>query len=240
MGYYPIGLLPSLKALLLTSILFLGPIFEAGIAEGSWRSWIRLRGLSTLWTDLPTYRNLIAGPLTEELLFRSASLPLFILSPASLWTTFLIPPLVFGLAHIHHIYEFRLVHPSVSLLHAVLRSVVQLLYTSLFGSYATFIYLRTGSLMAVVLCHAFCNWMGLPRFWGRLEGGGAETIIGPDVGHDRGRRDENQPPPPTPVTAMELGISWTVAYYLLLVVGAVGFYKYFWVLTDGGNALIGF
>ncbi|KFY20565.1 hypothetical protein V491_03617, partial [Pseudogymnoascus sp. VKM F-3775] len=100
MGYHPTGLLPSLKAILLTATLFLGPLFESAIVEGNWRSWIRLDGLTTLWTDLPTYRNLVAGPVTEELLFRSASLPLFLLSPASLRTTFLLPPLVFGLAHI--------------------------------------------------------------------------------------------------------------------------------------------
>jgi len=244
MGLYPSGLLESAKTLLLTSILFLGPLFEAGLAEGAWRSWIRLRGLTTLWTDLPTRRNLLAGPLTEEVLFRACSLPLFLLTPlsASATTLFLLPPLIFGLAHIHHIYEFRLLHPSVPLQHAILRSLVQLTYTSLFGSFATFIYLRTGSLLAVVLCHAFCNWMGLPRVWGRVEGGGAESVMGPDVG--QGKRDEDEPqigPLLGPLGEnRELGIAWTVAYYLLLVVGAVGFYKYFWVLTESGNALVEF
>jgi prenyl protein peptidase len=236
MGYYPAGLLPSLKALILTAILFLGPLFEAGIVEGSWRTWVRLRGISTLWHDLPTYRNLVAGPVTEELLFRSASLPLFLLSPATLQTTFLVPPLVFGLAHIHHIYEFRVMHPSVPLLHAVLRSVIQLLYTTLFGSYATFLYLRTGSLLTVILCHAFCNWMGLPRFWGRVEGGGAESVMGPDSGGDQGKRDESE----GPSSRVKLGIFWTIAYYTLLVIGAVGFYKYLWVLTESGSALLEF
>src|ERR1039457_7364754 len=32
-------------------------------------------------------------------------------------------------------------------------------YTTLF---------RPGSLLSVILVHAFCNWMGFPRFWGRL------------------------------------------------------------------------
>ncbi|OBT48218.1 hypothetical protein VE00_00934 [Pseudogymnoascus sp. WSF 3629] len=236
MGYHPTGLLPSLKALLLTAILFLGPLFESGIVEGNWRSWVRLRGLTTLWHDLPTYRNLVAGPVTEEVLFRSASLPLFILSPASLRTTFLLPPLVFGLAHIHHIYEFRISNPSAPLLLGVIRSVVQLMYTTLFGSFATFLYLRTGSLVAVILCHTFCNWMGLPRFWGRVEGGGAESVMGPDSGGGQGRRDESQ----GPESGAQLGVGWTVAYYTLLVVGAVGFYKYFWVLTESSNGLLEF
>lgn len=79
--------------------------------------------------------------------------------------------------------------------------------------------------------------MGLPRFWGRLEGGGAETIIGPDVGADQDGRDEGQVLFRAP---KELGVSWTVAYYTLLVTGAVGFYKYFWILTESGNALAEF
>ncbi|KFY25499.1 hypothetical protein V493_04638 [Pseudogymnoascus sp. VKM F-4281 (FW-2241)] len=236
MGYHPAGLLPSLRALLLTAILFLGPLFESGIVEGNWRSWSRLRGITTLWHDLPTFRNLVAGPITEELLFRSASLPIFLLSPASLRTTFLVPPLVFGLAHFHHIYEFRISNPSAPLLLGVIRSVIQLMYTTLFGSYATFVYLRTGSLLAVILCHTFCNWMGLPRFWGRVEGGGAESVMGPDSGGDQGKRGDSQ----GSESAAELGILWTIAYYTILVVGAVGFYRYLWLLTESDNRLLDF
>ena len=59
MGCHPTGLLPSFKALLLTAILFLGPLFESAIVEGNWCSWVCLRGLTTLWNDLPTYRNLV-------------------------------------------------------------------------------------------------------------------------------------------------------------------------------------
>jgi prenyl protein peptidase len=78
-------------------------------------------------------------------------------------------PSVFGLAHLHHFYEFRITNPRVPLAAAVARSVFQLAYTSLFGMYATFIFIRTGSLPAVILIHTFCNYMGLPRVWGSLE-----------------------------------------------------------------------
>lgn len=38
----------------------------------------------------------------------------------------------------------------------------------------------------------------------------------------------------------ELGIGWTVAYYVLLVAGAVLFWQGLWRLTESGNALAKF
>jgi prenyl protein peptidase len=35
-------------------------------------------------------------------------------------------------------------------------------YTSIFGSYAVYAFIRTGSVAAVTISHAYCNWMGLP------------------------------------------------------------------------------
>jgi prenyl protein peptidase len=60
LGYFPIGFYESAKALLLTAILFIGPLFEAGIAEGKWRDWIRLRGLNACIRGWIGYRNYVA------------------------------------------------------------------------------------------------------------------------------------------------------------------------------------
>lgn len=156
------------------------------------------------------------GPLTEEILFRSAAIPLMLLARTSLTKTIFVSPLVFGLAHLHHLYEFRLTHPRVPLAAAVLRSVFQLGYTTLFGAYATFVYLRTGSLLAVCGMHVLCNSMGLPRVrgavMGRGSGGGGEWV---------------------PVARR-----WSVAYYVLLVVGAAAWWKGLWALTESGHALV--
>ena len=35
-------------------------------------------------------------------------------------------------------------------------------YTTVFGWYATHIFLRTGHLAGAVAVHTFCNWMGFP------------------------------------------------------------------------------
>ena len=146
-----------------------------------------------------------------------------------------ITPLYFGIAHIHHCYEFKLTHPKVPLLPAVLRTLFQFGYTSIFGFYASFIMLRTGNLPAAIIVHTFCNWMGLPRFWGRVE---APVAIG---AADVNRKDD--------VTTVEgsavvhdhdgaLHVGWTVAYYTLLVGGAFMFYRNLWSLTASPNALV--
>jgi len=231
LGYFPVGFEETVKAVALTSCLFLGPLFEAGIVECRWRDWIRLRGLDAIVSGWIGWRNIVAGPITEEALFRSASVPLLLLSRTSDTTIIFLTPLIFGLAHVHHFYEFRLTHPHTPVIGALLRSLLQLTYTTLFGGYATFLYLRTGSLLSVVLVHAFCNWMGFPRFWGRVSGG--ETVVGPDLGEEK--RDKNNYP--GKFRDGQLGLGWTLSYYFLLIVGAVGWWKLLWPLTESESAL---
>lgn len=247
MGYWPVGLGESLKALALTALLFLGPLFEYLVVEAGWRDWLALEPVERVWREITAWRNIVAvglppspplnsysfrvtqvtqsntsltiilnpqGPLTEEVLFRSASVPLMVLARTTLTKTIFVSPLVFGLAHVHHLYEFRVTHPGVPFAAALLRSVFQLGYTTLFGAYATFVFLRSGSVLAVFGIHVLCNCMGLPRVWGRVEG------------WDRTRG------------AVALGMGWSVAYYVLLVVGAVGWWRQLWVLTKSGNALV--
>jgi hypothetical protein len=60
LGYLPVGLVESGRALLLTAILFMGPLFGAGIVEGRWRGWIRLQGLDAVVSGWIGYRNMVA------------------------------------------------------------------------------------------------------------------------------------------------------------------------------------
>ena len=202
------------------------------------------------------------GPVSEEFLFRSLLMPLALLTPTSPARALLLTPLYFGLAHLHHLYEFRLTHPRVPLFPCVLRTLAQFAYTTLFGWYASFVFVRTGSLPAAVLAHAFCNWMGLPRVWGRVEGldrqasgvVGAVDGVGRTVGQGTtvkstgaGRGQKNQArlgrDPSAPYAEMEqdeagrLIIWWTIAYYVLLVGGALAFWKGLWPLTESPRRL---
>lgn len=45
-----------------------------------------------------------------------------------------------------------------------------LTYTTLFGWVSAFLYVRTGFVVAAILCHAFCNFMGVPQFGDALTG----------------------------------------------------------------------
>ncbi|KPM36896.1 hypothetical protein AK830_g9678 [Neonectria ditissima] len=219
MGYWPVGLGEASRALWLTALLFAGPLFESLVVDGAARQWTTLQPLKELWVDWPTWRNMVAGPVTEECLFRSAAVPLLLRAGASLTGTIFLSPLVFGLAHLHHFYEFRITHPQTPLPVAAARSILQLSYTSLFGAYATFLFLRTGSLLAVILVHAFCNCMGLPRFWGSVD---------PYWLYDRDS------------AAASSRKIWTAAYYVLLVCGLVAWCRNLYLLTETPMALARF
>jgi prenyl protein peptidase len=156
--------------------------------------------------------------------------PLHVLGHFS-WTQIVfLTPLYFGIAHLHHLYEFRITHPEVSLVISVLRSLFQFTYTSLFGFFAAWVYIRTGNVYTCILAHTFCNWMGLPRFYGRV-GVEAGMPIGPPAVNKK--NDEQNVAP----AYQGKGPLWTVAYYIILVAGATGFYWLLIPLTESKHAL---
>lgn len=161
----------------------------------------------------------IQGPVTEECLFRSAAVPLLLLSKMSLIKIVFLTPLVFGAAHLYHFYESRITSPNTPLSIAVVRAIVQLVYTTIFGAYATFLYLRTGSLLAVILVHAMCNALGIRFIWGYAQ------------------------PYWMPLRAQEsrlILLKWTVPYYCLLIGGAVVWWRSLFSLTESELAMAHF
>ena len=122
-------------------------------------SFFREAGPSSKWGKA---RDLLVAPLAEELVFRGCMvMPLLKsgLSPvASAWTA----PMFFGTAHLHH--AVLKIREGVNPKSVILMTLFQFAYTTLFGAYAAHAYIRTGSILAVFLCHSFCNYMGLPDF----------------------------------------------------------------------------
>ena len=115
-----------------------------------------------------TLRNLVVAPLTEEVVFRACMVPVLEAAlgerkmPARTLTTAvsIVAPLFFGFAHVHHaVLKLRQGQTRSQVL---LATTFQFAYTSIFGAYVSYVYLRTRCLTAIVLCHAFCNAMGLP------------------------------------------------------------------------------
>jgi len=261
LGWWPVLSLDILRIQLLTATLFAGPLYERVLASGRWRAHITGRPLLAELRGLAGWRNYVVGPVSEELLFRTLLVPLGLLAAAaddSPAKTVLLTPLFFAVAHVHHLYEVRLAQPRVPLAVAVAQTLLQLAYTTLFGWFASFVFVRTGSAVGVMLAHSFCNWMGLPRVWGRLDGlegkAGEGERMGVlrarsgsfvrtrsglrrdqvDGGRAKSRRDGKGK------EIRELHVAWTVVYYLLLVAGAVGFSFGLWPLTESENALARF
>ncbi|XP_072495335.1 CAAX prenyl protease 2 isoform X3 [Notamacropus eugenii] len=50
-----------------------------------------------------------------------------------------------------------------------LSAAFQFSYTAVFGAYTAFLFIRTGHLIGPVLCHSFCNYMGFPAVCAALE-----------------------------------------------------------------------
>ena len=235
LGWWPLSPLDILRSLLLTSLLYLGPLFEVIFVDKTLGQLRHGRLLTETLSSWQGYRNYVAGPITEEILFRSVLIAINVLARLSASKIVFLTPLYFGIAHIHHFYEFSLTHPDTPLLPALLRSLFQFTYTTLFGWYAAFVYVRTGSLYSCIIIHAFCNSMGLPRFWGKLnrveEHPHTPIVI-------RGKDDEDAMQAKGKGRA--LGMQWTVAYYMLLFAGVWAFYSQFWSLTASGQALVSF
>eukprot|EP00457_Paulinella_chromatophora_P012971 gb/GEZN01013230.1/.p1 GENE.gb/GEZN01013230.1/~~gb/GEZN01013230.1/.p1 ORF type:complete len:301 (-),score=22.91 gb/GEZN01013230.1/:103-1005(-) len=151
--------------LFLTSLLFSGTIYLLCL-NGMLRPSVLTRSLSATWQDsqklLIFLRNYLVGPLSEEVVFRGVMLPLLVSAKWGFAVQLLASPLFFGLAHLHHLFNLvRSMHYTTQ--QAMFVVAFQLFYTTVFGLYASFLFLRTGQLVAPVLSHIFCNFMGFPE-----------------------------------------------------------------------------
>lgn len=150
--------LASVLPLFLTMILFLGPLALQAFS-GLWNLYAEpMYWLSNIG-NLIWLRNHIVAPLSEEFTFRACMVPLLLQCFRPLTAVF-VCPLFFGVAHFHHMAE-RL-KAGMDLKQALLVSCFQFTYTTLFGAYSAYLFLRTGHFIAPFLAHAFCNHMGFP------------------------------------------------------------------------------
>ncbi|ORX73090.1 hypothetical protein DL89DRAFT_290852 [Linderina pennispora] len=145
-------------ALVLTTALYLGPLVLDKL-DGAFRS-ESLKRIPEAMRQPSSIRNYIVGPITEELVFRSAVLALWTAADIDTNRRVFLSPLIFGVAHVHHaITSYR----SGSPLSAVaLSTCFQFAYTTLFGWYAVFLYVRSKSVVGPIVAHSFCNIQGLP------------------------------------------------------------------------------
>ena len=274
LGVWPVSLVDILKVLALVMILFTCSLYEAVIVDGEWRDWSPYALKEAVWDEWIGYRNLLIAPFSEEIVFRSLTIPLFLLARTTPTRIVFLTPLVFGGAHLHHLVEFlqsrtpegRGFPPLSAWVNGVAMSLFQFTYTSIFGFFAAFVFLRTGNIWAAIAAHSFCNRMGLPRLWGRVgqidEVDFIPTVMkGPDEDEDHSKRDDDaNHVPGSPVKATNSllqangadahdtvqdrprskGIAWSVVYYALVPIGIYGFYQLLWPLTESEKALATF
>ncbi|TKA68636.1 hypothetical protein B0A55_07376 [Friedmanniomyces simplex] len=285
LGLWPLDPRDIARTLALVATLFAGPLYETLIIDSAWRQLAPATLTSGLFSNNNknhnwiAYRNLLVAPASEELVFRSLTISLHLLARASPPRIIFTTPLIFGLAHVHHLAEFLQSrtpagHRSPPLqiwINGLVRTLFQFTYTSLFGLFAAFVYLRTGNLWAVMLAHGFCNGMGVPRVWGRVgQFAASYEDITPDVAQGKKKkRDEDADADAVKVKVGDglmmqgaggdqedskaaaahvreavgprnLGVGWTVGYYVLMFMGSFGFYRMLWPLTESANALASF
>lgn len=158
LGVRAVGFLPAVTlSLLLVVILYIGPIFQC-LSEGDTLFGHIINGR----TDL-NFRTYVFAPFAEELVFRACMLPVLVPWLGDSWSI-AVCPLFFGLAHIHHIMEWRRRRDGTPIIHALFAVFVQFCYTSVFGMFSAYLFVRTGHLASPVVSHALCNAMGLPSF----------------------------------------------------------------------------
>lgn len=106
-------------------------------------------------------RAYLLAPVTEELTFRVCIGVVLLRGAFSPAVVIGASPLVFGAAHLPQIVT--LLKMGVPWQQAVTSQAIQLMYTSVFGSLAMFVFLRTGCAAAAILLHAACNFIGCPN-----------------------------------------------------------------------------
>jgi prenyl protein peptidase len=109
----------------------------------------------------PQIRNLWVAPALEELVFRACLVGQLEQSTFSQTQIVWIAPLFFGTAHVHHAYiKWKVEGQPFQFV--LVSTMFQFAYTTLFGAYATYIFLKKRSLPAIIVSHQYCNYMGLP------------------------------------------------------------------------------
>ncbi|XP_047167495.1 CAAX prenyl protease 2 [Vigna umbellata] len=165
--------------LCLTSLMYAGSIFDKCLLLlASWRQHASsgdalsfdyykialhqfLDWLSEISSNILVWRNYVVAPLTEELVFRACMIPLLLCGGFKTYSVTLLCPIFFSLAHLNHFVEIY-AKQNYRIMKAVMVIGLQLGYTVVFGSYASFLFIRTGHLVAPLVAHIFCNFMGLP------------------------------------------------------------------------------
>ncbi|KAF8403268.1 hypothetical protein HHK36_011369 [Tetracentron sinense] len=133
--------------------------------------------ITSIASSVLAWRNYVVAPLTEELVFRACMIPLLLCGGFKTYNAIFLSSIFFSLAHLNHFLELYS-QQNYSFLKASMVVGLQLGYTVIFGSYASFLFIRSGHLLAPIVAHAFCNIMGLPVLSSRRKGVSLTAVRG--------------------------------------------------------------
>ncbi|KAG1899674.1 CAAX protease self-immunity-domain-containing protein [Suillus fuscotomentosus] len=154
-------------ALLITPLLFSGPLYVQFLEKTLpfQKDWNFEDDVLFRFFSIVGLRNYFVAPITEEIVFRACVLTVYHLADASRTKMIFLSPLVFGAAHIHHAFEtyHRYGRTATAAKRALISTTIQFTYTSIFGFYCCYLFLRSGSLLPPIAAHMFCNIMGIPQ-----------------------------------------------------------------------------
>ena len=164
-----IGLLPECNAKILLVAVALGSLFAGNFLAKLSEVRYNFSHLVENFKDdyfssenqiLRFSRNFVIAPAVEEYIYRVCLLPVLI--PHLGWNAVIIGPALFGIAHFHHGYE--LLRLGYSLKHVTNHVFVQMLYTTIFGCYCSYLFIVLRNFYLLWAVHSFCNLAGLPDF----------------------------------------------------------------------------
>ncbi len=144
-----------------TVVLFVGPLVQWALDDAD--DWRQLVASTRSQMSLIWWRNYVVAPIAEEWAFRACMCPLLRAAGFGFAASVFIPPILFGIAHSHHVFLVLREKGNRSVLSIVLMIAFQVFYTTVFGSMASFYFLTSGSLYGSILSHSFCNMMGFPN-----------------------------------------------------------------------------
>ncbi|KAH9317018.1 hypothetical protein KI387_018787, partial [Taxus chinensis] len=168
--------------LVLTALLYLGPLVTAALetvckwkqeqlpcacgvvdlVNSAYRDLVNaIHEVLSMRSDILAWRNYVVAPLTEELVFRACMIPLLLCGGFQPYSIVFLCPVFFSLAHLNHFWELYY-QQNYDICRAAVVVGFQLVYTVIFGWYASFLFIRTGHLVAPIMAHIFCNITGLP------------------------------------------------------------------------------
>ncbi|KAI9501184.1 CAAX prenyl protease [Coemansia spiralis] len=144
----------------LTLTLFMGPLV-LDYLDGAFEWAAICAFLATLASSIQRQRDVLVGPVAEELVFRAAVVPVWLAAGISPPVCVFASPVLFGLAHIHQAF-MRLSSGSHTVAQVLVSTAVQLAYTTVFGWFAAALFVRTHSVAGPLVAHIVCNIQGFP------------------------------------------------------------------------------